>query len=199
MEPSELSPKAAEIAACARSLLATKGYNGFSYADISEAVHISKASIHFHFPSKAELVQTVLKRYREQGREALAALDNQVADPLARLHHYTGYWEACIQDGTRPFCICALLGSELSAIPDAVAEEVRGHFVDLGAWLAAVLEEGATKGIFRLRTAPAAEASVLMATVHGGMLAARVYGDPNVFATIVQQGVRQLLAPSAQH
>jgi TetR/AcrR family transcriptional repressor of nem operon len=198
METPELSPKAAEIAACAQSLLATRGYNGFSYADISEAVHISKASIHFHFPSKAELVQTVLKRYREQGREGLAALDKQIKDPLLRLHAYTGYWETCIRDATSPFCICAMLGSELSAIPDQVVDEVRRYFLDLAAWIAAVLEQGAAKGSFRLHTAPESEAMALMATVHGGMLAARVYGDPNVFATIVQQGVRQLLAPSHQ-
>ena len=99
----DLSPKAAEIANCAQGLLATKGYNGFSYADISEAVHISKASIHHHFPSKAELVQTVLRRYRQQGREGLAALAKQVADPLARIRAYTGYWETCIRDETAPF------------------------------------------------------------------------------------------------
>src|SRR5687767_9466094 len=103
----DLSPKAAEIAICAQALLATRGYNGFSYADISEAVHISKASIHHHFPSKAELVQTVLRRYREQGREGLAALQKSVADPLDRLRAYTGYWETCIRDGSSPFCICA--------------------------------------------------------------------------------------------
>ncbi|VTU27482.1 Bacterial regulatory proteins, tetR family [Variovorax sp. PBS-H4] len=196
MESPELSPKAAEIAACARLLLATKGYNGFSYADISEAVHISKASVHFHFPSKAELVQTVLRRYRAQGREALAALEKQIADPLARLHAYTEYWEACIRDGTAPFCICAMLGSELPAIPSVVADEVRGHFSDLATWLASILEQGAAKGIFCLRTHPSAEALGLMATVHGGMLAARVYGDPDAFATVVQQGVKQLLAPA---
>jgi len=199
MEFIDLSPKATEIAACAQSLLATRGYNGFSYADISEAVHISKASIHFHFPSKAELVQTVLRRYREQGREGLVALEKQVTDPLARLHAYTGYWEACIREGTSPFCICAMLGSELSAIPDAVADEVRGHFLDLATWLTALLAQGAAQGIFRLRANPQAEAMALMATVHGGMLAARVYGDPDVFATIVQQGVSQLLAPVHQH
>lgn len=199
MESSDLSPKAAEIAACAQSLLATRGYNGFSYADISEAVRISKASIHFHFPSKAELVETVLRRYRAQGREGLAALEKQITDPLARLHAYTGYWESCIRDGTSPFCICAMLGSELSSIPASVADEVRGHFQDLAAWLAAVLEQGAAKGVFCLRTQPKAEAMALMATVHGGMLAARVYGDPEAFATVVQQGVRQLLAPVHQH
>lgn len=195
----DLSPKAAEIAACAQSLLATRGYNGFSYADISETVRISKASIHFHFPSKAELVQTVLRRYREQGRQGLAALEKQVTDPLARLHAYTGYWETCIRDGTSPFCICAMLGSELSSIPAPVADEVRGHFRDLAAWLASVLEQGAAERIFRLRTDPAAEAMALMATVHGGMLAARVYGDPEAFATVVRQSVSQLLAPVHRH
>ena len=195
MDNPDLSPKAAEIALCAQSLLATRGYNGFSYADISEAVRISKASIHHHFPSKAELVQTVLRRYRAQGRAGLAALEKQVTDPLARLHAYTGYWGACIRDGSSAFCICAMLGSELSAVPELVADEVRGHFLDLAAWLTSLLEQGAAKGIFKLRAAPESEAMALMATVHGGMLAARVYGDAEVFATIVQQCVRQLLVP----
>ena len=198
MDTPDLSPKAAEIALCAQSLLATRGYNGFSYADISEAVLISKASIHHHFPSKAELVQTVLRRYRAQGRVGLAALEKQVTDPLARLHAYTGYWEACIRDGSSAFCICAMLGSELSAVPELVADEVRGHFLDLAAWLTSLLEQGAAKGVFKLHAAPESEAMALMATVHGGMLAARVYGDAEVFATIVQQGVRQLLAPVRQ-
>lgn len=199
MNSPELTPKAAEIARCTQLLLATKGYNGFSYADISEIVHISKASIHHHFPSKAELVQTVLRRYREQGREGLAVLEKQIADPLGRLRAYTGYWEACIRDGTSMFCICAMLGSELSAIPAEVADEVRGHFVDLTAWLATVLKQGAATGTFLLRTTPKLEAMALMATVHGGMVAARVYDDPKAFSTVVQQGVRQLLAPVHQH
>ena len=70
---SELSPTAAQIVASARSLLATRGYNGFSYADIAEAVGISKPSIHHHFPSKAELVKVVVAQYREEARQGLAA------------------------------------------------------------------------------------------------------------------------------
>ncbi|WP_077000559.1 TetR/AcrR family transcriptional regulator [Variovorax sp. KK3] len=194
MNFAELSPKAAEIADCAQGLLATRGYNGFSYADISEAVRISKPSIHHHFPSKVELVQTVLRRYREHGREGLAGLQRMIPDPLERLRAYTGYWESCIRDGTAPFCVCAMLGSELPALPQLVADEVRAHFMDLKAWLTVVLEQGAAKGIFGLRTDAASEAMALMATVHGGMLAARVHGDPEAFATVVQQGVKQLLA-----
>ncbi|HEY9101876.1 TetR/AcrR family transcriptional regulator [Chitinimonas sp.] len=190
----DLSPKAAEIASCARSLLATAGYNGFSYADISEAVHISKASIHHHFPSKAELVRTVLVRYREEGRVGLAAVAERIPAPLDQLQAYTGYWAACIRDGSAPFCICAMLAAELSAIPAEVADEVRGHFLDLTAWLAAVLERGAAAGVFALRTSPETEAMAFAATVHGAMLSARAYGNPEVFTQIVQPLLDRLLA-----
>lgn len=64
-----LSPKAAEIVSHARTLLEAGGYNGFSYADIAVRVNISKASIHHHFPSKAELVQVVVALYRAEARE----------------------------------------------------------------------------------------------------------------------------------
>ncbi|SFU85356.1 transcriptional regulator, TetR family [Polaromonas sp. YR568] len=189
---SELSPRAAEIIACARPLLVAGGYNGFSYADISGSVQISKASIHHHFPSKAELVQTVVRRYRDEAQKGLAAIQSNIGDPLAQLEAYTGYWEACIRDGSSSFCICAMLAAELPAIPEQVADEVRGHFCDLAAWLASVLESGAAKGVFQLRADPESEAMTLMATVHGAMLSARALGDPDLFATIVGASVGRL-------
>jgi TetR/AcrR family transcriptional repressor of nem operon len=188
----ELSPKATEIVTCTRLLLAAGGYNSFSYADISESVHISKASIHHHFPSKAELVQTVVRLYREEARVGMTTLDQQIPDPLAQLEAYTGYWAACIRDGTSSLCIGAMLAAELPAIPSAVADEVRGHFSDLAAWLASVLAKGASQRIFVLQANPEAEAMAFMATVHGAMLSARAYGDPEVFATIVQPLMRRL-------
>jgi len=192
----DLSPKAAEIAEHATTLLAAGGYNGFSYADISERVHISKASIHHHFPSKAELVRTVVAQYRAQAREGMAALDSRAADPLAALSAYVDYWSACIQDSRSSFCICAMLAAELPAIPAEVADEVRGHFQDLSAWLAAVLEKGAAKGQFHLQGSATAESRAFMATVHGAMLAARAFGDPKAFQAIVQPALARLAKPA---
>ena len=186
------SSKAAEIIACARSLLATGGYNGFSYADISASVHITKASIHHHFPTKADLVQTVVGLYREEARAGLAALAAQVPDPLAQLHAYLGYWDACLRDGTASFCVCAMLGAEMPVLPAPVAAEVQGHFRDLSAWLASLLARGSAQGIFTVGASAEADAMALMAQVHGGMLSARVYGDPAIFASIVQRAVAQL-------
>jgi TetR/AcrR family transcriptional regulator, transcriptional repressor for nem operon len=191
----ELSARASEIAACARALLVRGGYNGFSYADISTAVQISKASVHHHFPSKAELVRTVVARYREEARAGLDALSRQVPDPLARLQAYTGYWASCMHDDSSSFCICAMLASELSTVPREVADEVRGHFLDLTAWLASVLASGAAQGRFVLHSSPESEAMGFVATVHGAMLSARAYGDPEAFNAVVQPLLRRLAAP----
>ncbi|MGH8445449.1 MAG: TetR/AcrR family transcriptional regulator [Solimonas sp.] len=190
----ELSSKAAEIAGHARTLLAAGGYSGFSYADISERVQISKASIHHHFPSKAELVQTVVMQYRAEARAGMAALHRQLDDPLAELNAYAGYWASCIQDGSAPFCICAMLAAELPSIPREVADEVRGHFQDITAWLAGILKRGAAAGQFRLQGSAAAEAKAFLATVHGAMLAARALDEPRTFQAIVQPAIRKLIA-----
>ena len=190
---SELSPKAAEIAACARSLIALRGYNGFSYADIAEAVGITKASIHHHFPSKAALVHRVVVDYRAEAAAGLAALAVQVADPAARLQAWTRFWQDCIRERTLPFCICAMLSTEMPTIPDEVGAEVRGHFDDLSQWLAATLADGARTGRLTLHAAPAAEALGFMAAIHGAMISARAYGDAAVFASI-SQGLLDRLA-----
>jgi TetR/AcrR family transcriptional repressor of nem operon len=192
----DLSPKAAEIVAHARLLLAAGGYNSFSYADISERVGISKASIHHHFPSKAELVRTVVVRYREEARQGMAQLEQHLGDPLAEINAYVEYWSTCILDGTSSFCICAMLAAELPMIPDDVASEVRGHFQDLTAWLTSVLEKGVATKQFQVVDHPAVEAMALMATVHGAMLAARAFGSPDTFRTIVQPTIQRLILPA---
>jgi TetR/AcrR family transcriptional repressor of nem operon len=190
----ELTARASEIADQARLLLAAGGYNGFSYADLSERVGISKASIHHHFPSKAELVQSVVARHREQAREGMAALERQYTDPLARIQAYTGYWTVCIRDGTSSMCICAMLAAELPMIPKEVAAQVRGYFEDLTSWLAKALEEGASQGQFALQDNAPAEAQAFMSTVHGAMLTARAVNSPEAFEFITRVAINKLAA-----
>lgn len=180
---------------CARSLIAAGGYNGFSYADIAKVVGIRNASIHHHFPSKALLVQALVAGYRADVEAGIAGLERSVSDPLEQLRAYANYWEVCITDETAPFCVCALLASEMPVLPDEVALEVRAHFRTLSAWIASILERGAQQGSLVL-TAPAkAEAEIFMAAVHGAMLSARAYGDTKMFGAIVQPVLARLVRP----
>ncbi|RDJ19661.1 TetR/AcrR family transcriptional regulator [Bosea caraganae] len=181
---SNFTPTSEEILACARSLIVSGGYNGFSYADISEVVGIRKASIHHHFPTKADLVRTLVSRYREDAQATVARMQRDTPDPRDQLRNYVGYWKGCIADASRPFCVCALLAGELPALPPDVAIEVRGYFQLLSAWLTSAFERGAELGFFTLSHAPRVEAEMFMATVHGAMLSARAYGDAEIFGLI---------------
>ncbi|MER9180907.1 TetR/AcrR family transcriptional regulator [Mesorhizobium sp. M0482] len=191
---SNLSTTSDDILACARSLIVAGGYNGFSYADIADVVGIRKASIHHHFPSKVDLVRTLVARYREETEAGMANVELHESDPLEQLRIYAGYWEACIANASAPFCICALLASELPVLPEEVGLEVRAHFRSLSAWLTSVMERGARHGQFRLMSTPRAEAEAFMATVHGAMLSARAYGDPKIFAVVTGPLLERLRA-----
>jgi TetR/AcrR family transcriptional regulator, transcriptional repressor for nem operon len=190
---SNLSPTADDILRCARTLIIAGGYNGFSYADISKVVGIRNASIHHHFPSKSDLVRTLVARYREEAQAGISALERNVSDPSEQLRAYTGYWEACITDATAPFCVCALLASQIPVLPEEVTLEVRAHFRALSAWLTSVLERGAIQGRFKLVGTAKGEAEVFMATVHGAMLSARAYGDAKVFGVVVSPVLERLI------
>ena len=47
----------------AERLVQSRGYNGFSYADVAAELGITKASLHYHFAGKAELGEALIARY----------------------------------------------------------------------------------------------------------------------------------------
>ena len=103
----------------AERLLQTRGYNGFSYADIAAALAVTKASLHYHFPTKPDLAVALVRRYREAVGEAMADIavtKKTVADRLdatVRLYTDTLNNEARI-------CICAALAGEYWSLPREV-------------------------------------------------------------------------------
>lgn len=191
---SNLATTADEILRCARSLIIAGGYNGFSYADISEVVGIRKASIHHHFPSKVDLVRTLLQRYRAEAQAGIAELERHHRAPADQLRAYTGYWAACIGDPTSAFCVCALLASQIPVLPPEIVAEVQAHFRSLSAWLTSVLDKGAADGSLAFSGTARSEAEGFMAAVHGAMLSARAYGDVQVFTVVTEPLIERLIA-----
>jgi len=182
------------ILASARTLIASGGYNGFSYADIAEVVGIRKPSIHHHFPSKADLVAALVAGYLEQAQQGFANLEHAIPEPLEQLRAYVGHWKRCIDDQTAPFCLCALLASEMPLLPHDVAMQVRAFFRFLSGWLTSVLERGVASGTIKLGNTAPAEAELFMASLHGAMLSARAYGDTAMFGAIVDTQLQRLTA-----
>jgi TetR/AcrR family transcriptional repressor of nem operon len=188
----QYSPKALEIIGRTNELLAAGGYNSFSYADIAKLVDVRKASIHHHFPTKADLVKATVALHREAVRRGLQSLDELIADPLERLVAYCRFWAECIEGSNPPICICALLAAELPAVPTEVADEVKGHFSDLHEWVTSNMQEGRSKGSMQLSDTPSTEASMFIASIHGAMLTARATGNALLFWEIAKLSTSRL-------
>jgi TetR/AcrR family transcriptional repressor of nem operon len=183
---------AERILKTAKTLISDRGYSAFSYADISEAVQIRKASIHHHFPTKAGLVVAVLKAHRERMLQGMEFLTRTMDDPRARLQAYVQHWEGCIRDNSEPFCIAALLAAELPSLPAEVQVEVKKHFVTLSEWIEQTLHEGVRERALKLQGTAEEEAQAFMASVHGAMLSARALGSCAVFQTVTDGALRRI-------
>lgn len=60
-----------QIIEIALPLMIERGYNAFSYADITERLEIRKASIHYHFPNKSDLGRAVVVYCRALMQQSL--------------------------------------------------------------------------------------------------------------------------------
>ena len=69
----------------AERLVQTQGFNGFSYADISAQLGNTKASLHYHFATKAGLGSALITRYSAGFRRALDEIDVSVSDAREKL------------------------------------------------------------------------------------------------------------------
>ncbi len=128
----------------------------------------------------------------------MSALETSVPDALDVLKVYASHWSKCIEDATRPYCVCALVASELPSLPPEVAVEVTAFFRFVSSWLTTVMERDSREGALNLSSDPDVEAEAFLATVSGAMLSARADGKPDVFATILTP-VLNRLSPTVSH
>src|SRR4051812_21974014 len=134
---SETSQRILDIA---ERLVQTRGYNGFSYADVAEALKVTKASLHYHFPSKEQLGVRLIVRYEHNFVAALEAIDAQGRDARDKLRRYAAIYEDVLRDGR--MCLCGMLAAESGTLPKAMREDMRRFFDVNEKWLATVLHQG---------------------------------------------------------
>jgi TetR/AcrR family transcriptional repressor of nem operon len=176
-----LTAAATAILDVAEQLAQTRGYNGFSYADIAAQLGVTKASLHYHFPSKAELGRTLIERYRGLFGTALEAIDEHTQEPREKLRQYVGLYESVLSN--ERMCLCGMLAAEHSTLPPPMQEELKLFFDANERWLTTVLDKGHRAGVLRFMEPAQERARVLIGTLEGAMLVARSYGNPRRFQT----------------
>ena len=159
----------------AERLAQSRGFNGFSYADIASELGITTASLHYHFPGKAELGEALIRRYASRFSDALSEIDARGGDAAAKLGAYAAIYGDVLRD--QRMCLCGMLAAEYDTLPDPMREQIVGFFDASEAWLAATLEQGQAEGTLQVTGSPADAAQTIVSGLEGAMLVARPYGD----------------------
>jgi TetR/AcrR family transcriptional repressor of nem operon len=174
-EDSPPSETATRILDVAEKLVEVRGFNGFSYADVSREMNITTAALHYHFASKADLGTALIARYTSRFDEALAAVDARTTDAPTRLRAYADLYLDVLK-GKR-MCLCGMMAAELETLPEPMQAAVLEFFNRNQAWLSRVLKEGKSRGTIGYPGSAANTARTIIGTLEGAMLLARLYGD----------------------
>lgn len=194
--PSTSSPSLAtseRILDVAERLVQTRGFNGFSYADVAAELHVTKASLHYHFATKGELGTELVARYHESFQRALAAIDAEEGDARRKLRRYAALYAGVLRQDR--MCLCGMLASDFATLPPPMKDAVNRFFDANELWVARVLDEGRRARRLRGTGASRELARTLVAGLEGAMLVARSYGDVSRFEAAAERLVTQLLAP----
>lgn len=178
----------------AERLAQTLGYNGFSYADIAADLGVTKASLHYHFPSKAELGRALIERYRKFFEAALDGIDQQIEEPYAKLRRYVGLYDSVLANDR--LCLCAMLAAEYATLPAPMQQGLTSFFDANERWLTSVLDSGVQSSIFLFKEPAKERARVLLGALEGAMLVARSYGSPGRFRAAAAYLLEDLAAGS---
>jgi len=195
--PSRGTPPTAAATAIldvAERLAQTRGYNGFSYADIAAQLGVTKASLHYHFPSKAELGRALIERYHAVFGAELQAIDQQTKEPGEKLKRYAGLYDSVLSN--ERMCLCGMLAAEYATLPAAMQQGLTLFFDANERWLTAVLEDGVRGGAFLFKEPANERARVLLSALEGAMLVARSYGNPRRFRSAADYVLADLGAGS---
>jgi TetR/AcrR family transcriptional repressor of nem operon len=168
------SQTADEILSIAQRLVQSRGFNAFSYADIAAELGITKASLHYHFPSKAELGAKLIARYDHAMLESLAKISASAASPSAMLRQYANIYSSVLADGF--MCLCGMLAAEFTTLPEAMQEALDTYFKNNERWLAGVLAAGRESGELSFEGEPGEAAQFFVGGLEGAMMMARSHG-----------------------
>jgi TetR/AcrR family transcriptional repressor of nem operon len=166
-------------------LVQVRGFNGFSYADVAAELSLTKASLHYHFPSKAELGEALIARYAERFARALATIDANITHPPAKLNAYASLYTEVLRQ--ERMCLCGMLAAEYQTLPDPIRDAVVAFLDDNEAWLALVLEQGREERSLHFNNTAADTARSIVSGLEGAMLVARPYGAIERFETAAAQ------------
>ena len=152
----------------AQVLVQERGYNAFSFRDLTKTLKITSAGIHYHFPTKAALGKALVVRYKREFMSSLELLSKTNSGSLDRIRGFIQIYGETLRSSK--FCLCGMMASDALTLPEEVYSEVQGFFEAAEEWLSGILLIGKESKELNFDGTALDEAQFFLAAVEGAML-----------------------------
>lgn len=177
-----------QIIEVATDLAQKYGLNAFSYHDISKIVGITKASIHHHFPAKADLSYAILEQYSINFFNTLAVYEKSSPTPLELLTKYIDVFKSvALQDNK--ICLCFMYASDYLSLAESTQELVKEFYLANEAWLAKKIAVYSNQN----ETETIKYGRMVFSALQGVLVRSRIFGASNDFDNLTQVFFRACL------
>ena len=167
------------------SLLQTRGFESFSYQDLARELGITKASIHHHFPKKADLGVALCEAIQIWHEQQFALINSHPGKVIDKLDLYIK-GNLRFASGEKKICPLSSLQADVTALPDTMRialKRMDDHELD---FIAELLEQGKESGEFRFPGATRSQAMLFVLACKGALQYSRVHGEQIFDDTIAQ-------------
>ncbi len=171
-----------------------RGYNAVSYADLAQLLGMRTASIHYHFPGKADLGLAVLRRYTEAFFQALK--EPTPDDPQSYVTAFESFLAPIRHMLTRDdtSCLCGVMSAEYASMSEDIQNELGAFFAKQSHWLATVLDGGTRAGVLTCPGPAKETARLMIAALQGATLIKKSTHDARYLENALD-GLEALIIP----
>lgn len=174
----------------ARKYLQTKGYNGFSFQDIADDLKIKKASLHYYFVSKDEMIMELLKSYEDSYYSWTEA--NKSKSPEQKLKSMIQLY-VTLSEKSQKICPVGALCADFLSLSSRAQESLVAFHSKQRDWIKSTLSEGIKVGSFKKIRSVSVEADQLITLILGGLQVARMRQESKSFEHMLKTKVQSLL------
>ncbi len=166
-----------------------KGFNAFSFHDISKAIGIKTASVHYHFPTKTDLGVAIVKNHIERVKALKIARQDQ--DPLTKLESFLSIYTKVKSENR--VCLVGSLATDLHTVDEEIKTELKSLTRLILDWVTEILEDGRSQHVFKFEGLARNKALMIITNMLASVQLTRLTDDPADFETIRTTLLKDLL------
>jgi AcrR family transcriptional regulator len=172
-------------------LIRTRGYNAFSYQDISSELGIKNAAVHYYFPSKENLGTSIVRTNIQRFEEMIQNMKDRGFDEMHQLEVFMKIYVKSNRE--EKLCIVGALGPNVESLNEPTRTELKKMTELIIVWLTGILTSGRGKKIFVFKGEAHDRALLILSNMVAGLQLARIL-DKSDFK-IIYQAILEDLKP----